>query len=132
MSPRHLLFLAAATLLACRAGAQSPPSGTQVPGASVTGVVRDSISGKPLPDAAVQIVAADSSLSFSRVTASDSLGRFTIYGVPEGTYLLGFFHPMLDSLGVEAPLRTVEVVQQRSVHVDLGGPSPETLRIAFC
>lgn len=113
-------------------GAQNPDSSHRDSGAVVSGVVRDSISLKPLRDAAVQLVASDTLVSFSRVTVSDSLGRFSIANVPDGHYVLGFFHPILDSLGLEAPLRGVEVVAQRPVRVDLAVPSPEQLRIGVC
>ena len=52
--------------------------------------------------------------------------------VPDGRYILGFFHPMLDSLGVDAPLREVLVYGGRSVHADLAIPSPSRLREVIC
>src|SRR5512138_941129 len=74
-------------------------------GATVSGVVRDSIANSPLADATVQLIASDDPARFERTTTSDSLGRFILRDVPLGRYMLGFFHPVLDSLGVEAPLR---------------------------
>jgi len=94
-------------LLARPAAAQAPDTIHRAPGAAVSGVVRDSIARMPLAGAMVQLVAADGLASFIRTAVSDSLGRFTLGDVPDGRFTLGFFHPMLDSLGVEAPLRDV-------------------------
>ena len=69
---------------------------------------------------------------FGRTATTDSLGRFTLGGVPDGRYTLGFFHPMLDSLGLDPRLREVRVDRQRPVRADLGVPSPARLRAAIC
>jgi hypothetical protein len=94
--------------------------------------VRDSLFRAPLADAMVQLVASDDPTRFGRVTISDSLGRFSIAGVPDGPYNLGFFHPRLDSLGVEAPAREVRIANGSSVRADLAIPSPDRLREAIC
>lgn len=104
----------------------------KAPGATISGVVRDSVAGKPLAGAMVQLVNADGDAAFARTSVSDSLGAFTLGDIPEGRFTLGFFHPMLDSLGVEAPLRSVQVTGQRSVRADLAIPSPARLRAAIC
>jgi len=104
----------------------------QAPGATVSGVVRDSIARAPLAGAVVQLVAADSQARFGRTVVSDSLGRFMLADVPAGRYMIGFFHAMLDSLGVEPPLREVRVDGRRPVRADLAIPSPAGLRAAIC
>src|SRR5678816_1326641 len=76
--------------------------------------------------------AADNPARFGRTASSDSLGRFAFTDVPDGRYTLGFFHPMLDSLGVEAPLKGVSVAGQRSVETELAIPSPARLHSAIC
>ena len=128
MRLRPLVLL---TLLARIAAAQAPDTNRRATGASVSGVVRDSIARLPLAGATVQLVAAGGQAIFGRTVLSDSLGRFTMGDVPEGRYTLGFFHPMLDSLGVDAPLREVHV-GHRSVRADLSVPSPARLRAAIC
>ncbi len=99
-------------------------------GARVSGVVRDSLTDRPLAHAIVQLV--DSAGEGARTATSDTLGRFTLDDVPEGHYLLGFFHPVLDSLGIEAPARTVHVERGQAVRVDLAIPSAARVRRAIC
>lgn len=101
-------------------------------GVTVSGVVYDSIAGAPLAGATVQLSAADSLGRFGASTSSDSLGRFVLRDVPAGRYVLGFFHAMLDSLGVEAPLHEIVVDGERPVSAGLAIPSPTRLRAAVC
>ena len=100
--------------------------------AVISGLVRDSIAHTPLRAATVELIAADDQASSARTTVSDSLGRFTMPGVPDGRYFLGFFHPMLDSLGVEPPTREVRIESQQSVRADLATPSAARLRTTIC
>jgi hypothetical protein len=86
----------------------------------------------PLAGAIVQLVSADGTPRFGRSAISDSLGRFTVVDVPSGRYMIGFFHPMLDSLGLEPILREIEVVDEQPVRADLAIPSPARLRDAIC
>jgi hypothetical protein len=66
---------------------------------------------------------------FSATT--DSAGRFAIEAVPLGDYVAGFFHPALDSLGVE--LRSAVLQVRRANHVlPLGIPSARTLARELC
>jgi hypothetical protein len=101
-------------------------------GSNVSGVVWDSIARKPLRGAIVQIITADTSRSFSRGAIADSLGRFMIGDVPNGRYLIGFLHPLMDSLGLKAPVRELRVDGLDPVHANLGVPSPATIRTAVC
>ncbi len=100
--------------------------------AAVRGVVYDSVAGRALAGALVQLIAADSLAQFGRTEVSDSLGRFAFGDVPNGRYTLGFFHPMLDSLGLEPLLRAVSVDGQHLVRADLAIPAPTRLRAAIC
>lgn len=119
-------------LLARPAAAQAPDTTFRAPGATVSGVVRDSIARGPLAGAMVQLVGSDNLASYVRTAVSDSLGRFTILDVPGGRFTLGFFHPMLDSLGVEAPLHELYIDGRARVRADLAIPSPARLRAAIC
>lgn len=122
------IFLTLATLLvATAAHAQTP----QPQGTTISGYVTDSISHKYLVDATVQLI-SDADASFLKTATSDSLGRFTLTDVPIGKYKLGFLHPMLDSLGVEAPLTIVSVESLSPVIADIAIPSGARLRNAIC
>lgn len=119
------------------AGAQAAGAGAagatpRLSGATINGVVRDSLSHSPLAGATVQLVAADTSTRFSTTGVADSEGRYALSDVPDGRFLVGFLHPLLDSLGVEAPLHEVRVDSHRSVRLDLATPSPDRLRAAIC
>ncbi|MEK7240148.1 MAG: carboxypeptidase regulatory-like domain-containing protein [Gemmatimonadota bacterium] len=129
---RSFVLVALLALTARSVVAQVPDTIPRAPGATVSGVVRDSIARTPLAGAWVQLVAADSATRFARTVASDSLGRFTFADVPDGRYVLGFFHPLLDSLAVDLPPRDVLVSRHRSVRADLATPSPARLRVAIC
>ena len=134
-SVRHASGAAAAfvaLLGACDASAQTAVAARSGAVQSVSGIVYDSVAGRPLADAAVQLVKADSLAAAARTTVTDSLGRFLIGDVPAGHYLIGFLHPMTDSLGVEPKLRDVIVDGRQAVRVDLAIPSPHTLRVAIC
>jgi hypothetical protein len=111
------------------ADAQAPSGGA---GATVSGVVRDSIAHRPLAGAIVQIVATRADVPNALSAVSDSLGNFTIRGVATGRHTIGFFHPMLDSLGINAPQHEVEVRASETVRVDLGIPSAARLWTAIC
>ncbi len=98
-------------------------------GATVSGVVYDSIARAPLAGAMVQLVAPAAP---ALTATADSAGRYRIAGVPDGRYTIGFFHPMLDSLVVEPVLREVTVERGQSVRADLAIPGPARLRSAIC
>ncbi len=119
---------------AAAAVAQTPvsPQRESAGGGSISGLVRDSIAHAPLAGAMVQLVAPEGKPAFVRTAISDSLGRFALVDIPDGRFTLGFYHPMLDSLGVEPPLREVSVDGQKAVHVDLAIPSAARLRAAIC
>jgi hypothetical protein len=117
--------------LARLAGGQTPTTVSR-PGATVAGVVRDSLAHRPLTGALVQLVDADASGSYTRSANTDSLGRFTFASVPDGHYLIGFLHPAVDSIGLEEPTREVFVHDGRTVRIDLALPSARRLRAAIC
>ena len=98
----------------------------------VEGVIFDSLGHAPLGNAIVQLVPADASSHAAQTTNADSAGHYRFDQVEGGRYRMGFFHPMLDSLGVEAALREVLVEGDRGVRVDLATPSPARLRAAIC
>lgn len=98
----------------------------------VTGFVVDSVSRSPLAEATVQLIAADNPSAAPLTALSDEVGRYTIKDVASGRYKIGFIHPLLDSLGVEAPLRDVVVGADETVRADLNIPSPAKINTAIC
>ena len=115
------LLLSAAAAMAARAQAV------------VSGVVRDSVSGRPFAGATIELVPAAAPWLPGYTARSDSSGRFSIAEVSAGKYLFGFLHPRLDSLGMDQVTRTIDVkpMQQR-VTADLALPSARTLAGMLC
>ena len=100
---------------------------------NVSGFVRDSLSGKPLIGATIQIVPSVTPWAAGRSVKSDSIGRFAIDTVAPGQYLFGFQHPRLDSLGLDAVSRTLEVDKAiRFLRADLALPSGRTFVTMLC
>ncbi len=101
-------------------------------GVTVSGVVFDSLANRPLASALVQLVNADSLSAAAPTSVTDSLGRYEFDGVPAGRYLLGFLHPVLDSIGVEPKAREVRVDGTGNVRRDLALPGANTIRVSLC
>ena len=122
MLGRTVLAATALTLVAAPARAQTAISGT----------VADSLAGRPLRGAAVQLVVEDDPLRL-RTVATDAAGSFRFDAVPPGRYLLGFLHPRLDDLALQPPVKRIEVRGgERAVHSDFAIPGARTLAAATC
>ncbi|MCC6316452.1 MAG: carboxypeptidase regulatory-like domain-containing protein [Gemmatimonadaceae bacterium] len=100
----------------------------------ITGVVYDSIAGTVLRGASVQLLPLEPSRQAEgrRTTESDSAGRYTLVDVPAGRYLIGFFHAKLDSLGIDLPVRRIDVRLAAEQVVDLATPSAGTVIAGWC
>ena len=119
--------------LLCAASALPPARlCAQAPTARVNGQVFDSLARAPLVGAMVQLVASDTANRYGHTVVADALGRFAFDSVPDGSYLLGFYHPLLDSLGIEPMVRSVRIASQKSQRADLGIPSAKRFRDAIC
>ena len=140
------LPLAAAALLALAAAPLPAQSGSPLPappppraGAAVSdevrtivsGIVYDSIGRRRLPGAVVQLVPAENPRGPSFGTTADRNGRFRIDSVPSGPYLVGFFHPEIEQMGLVLPARLVAIHGARAT-VILATPSPATLARSLC
>ncbi|HKW47395.1 MAG TPA: carboxypeptidase regulatory-like domain-containing protein [Gemmatimonadaceae bacterium] len=106
------------------------PTATLSAQGSIAGTITDSIHHRPLEGALVQVV-GDSS-KFTKSVNSDSLGRFRFDSVPPGSYIIGFFHPALDSLGLELSPKRIAVRQGDEFHADLDIPSAWTVETQLC
>ncbi|MHB0962045.1 MAG: carboxypeptidase regulatory-like domain-containing protein [Gemmatimonadaceae bacterium] len=132
MRRRTLSSLGLLASVAGIAAAQVPVPAGATPSGSISGVVRDSLARGPLAGAWVQFVEASRQATVARTVITDSLGRFSFDGVPNGRYTIGFFHALLDSLGVEPLLRQVTVSRGRAARIEMATPSPARLRSAIC
>ena len=97
-------------------------------GATISGFIVDSLRNRPLAGATVVIQGTTHSAT------TDDGGRFhlSIDGLADGQYHIGFFHPMLDSLGISPPTKTVTVKGGASQYVVLAVPSVNTIVRAVC
>lgn len=96
----------------------------------LTGFVHDSLSGFPLSGAIVQLVEGDGS-SGARSVVADDRGRFQFVDLAPGRYQVGFYHPRLDTLGIEAPVRALQMNADAN-DVLLAVPSAMHIRGAVC
>ena len=120
MLRRRLRYLFLALLLpAASLGAQ----------ATVLGTVTDSLGHHPVAGALVQIAGSG---SFVKSGTTDSLGSYRFADVPPGTYLLGFFHPTLDSLGLDVSPKQVTVVGASEQRIDLAIPPAQRIAGQLC
>jgi protocatechuate 3,4-dioxygenase beta subunit len=116
------------TLVLCLVSA--PPLLAQ---ANIDGVVRDSLSGRTLAFASVQLSRVDAPTAAGRSVMTDANGHFVIDSVSPGKYLFGFFHPRLDSLGFDAVTRPLTVTAGwQTLTQDLALPSAQTLARELC
>lgn len=134
--PILLAALAALVATALQPGgdarAQQPAASSPAAGAVVSVSVHDSLAGRPLANAIVQLVSRPDPMALSRSVETDSLGRATFRDIPAGRYSLGFMHQLLDDIGIEAPLREIEVASGERRAVELGVPSEAGIRDAVC
>jgi Carboxypeptidase regulatory-like domain len=100
---------------------------------SISGFVRDSLAGKPLVGAVIQLVPSATPWAAGRTVKSDSIGRFAIDSVAPGQYVFGFQHPRLDSLGLDAVSKALQVDKAvRFLRADLALPSGRTFVTMLC
>ncbi|MEO8622034.1 MAG: carboxypeptidase-like regulatory domain-containing protein [bacterium] len=102
---------------------------------TLRGTVFDSVAHAALPGAVVQAVQVDSVAgmkSRAYTATTDDHGRFKIGGVPTGRFAVGFQHDALNALGLESPLRIVELGSNADVSVDLAIPSGPVVRAQRC
>jgi hypothetical protein len=99
--------------------------------ATVSGTVYDSLDGHPLAGALVQMVTRGNTAGM-RSVRTDSLGDFHLTAVPPGEYLIGFWHVMLDSLGLDVPPRALSIEAAAPLRIALGIPSASAIHATLC
>lgn len=109
--------------------------------ARITGSVFDSLANHPLAGAQVWLVPVESPDLIASglaprggrlavapvVDTADAQGRFSVTGIPSGTYRLAFEHPALDTLGVMSTRYDIRLRPGGTVVADLAVPSLNTL-----
>ncbi|MDP9201438.1 MAG: carboxypeptidase-like regulatory domain-containing protein [Gemmatimonadota bacterium] len=126
------LFMAVALLaLAPPLSAQNnatptPPTGAKTGKAQIIGVVVDSLHGRYLSGADVVIEGAETTLQ------TDSLGKFRIDSLPPGTYQVGVFHALLDTLDITLLTRRFHIGPDSASVVVLAVPSAATIIHSAC
>ncbi|MEP7380498.1 MAG: carboxypeptidase-like regulatory domain-containing protein [Gemmatimonadota bacterium] len=103
----------------------------QARSASVAGVVYDSLADSPLANADVQLL-GDGAGARVYNARTDSAGRFVVDAVAEGNYLAGFFHPRVDSLGIDIPPIRFAVALVARTEIRLASPSRRTIIASLC
>lgn len=94
---------------------------------SIRGSVVDSLrSGGPVEEAQVVLMGAN------RRTVTERGGRFEFTDLAPGTYTVAYWAPWLDSLGLPALQRQVQVRGSRAESVTLSTPSRATVQRAVC
>lgn len=122
----------AAAPAALAAQGAPPPAAAAVPAAPpaptgrLVGQVFDSLVGRPLGGALVQVMGTD------RTTVTDAAGRWALDGVPAGRAVVTFAHPALDSIGLYAPGDSTVVPAGGVATLALASPSYATLARRFC
>jgi hypothetical protein len=117
--------------LAGALGAQQKTLPTPVPAtnagkAEISGLVIDSLNGRYLSGADVIIDGAKATL------LTDSLGKFRIAGLTPGTYQVGVFHPLLDTLGISLATKPFHVGADSATYIVLAVPSASTIIRTAC
>ena len=100
----------------------TPTAATEKTGkVEISGVVVDSLHRRVLAGAEVVIEGVKENL------ITDSLGSFRIAGLPPGTYQVGAFHPVLDTLGTSLATRPFRLGPDSATFLVLAVPSAETI-----
>jgi hypothetical protein len=124
LSVLRMLLIALATPVA----AQNPatPATSSTGKGRIVGVVVDSLDGRFLSGADVVIRGGEPAAH------TDSLGKFSIDSLVPGTYQVGIFHELLDTLGVTLLTRPFRLGPDSTMLVVLAIPSAATLVRRSC
>jgi hypothetical protein len=117
--------------LAVSLGAQSTtasvaPAVTRTGNGQIAGVVIDSLNGRYVSGAVLRIEPG------SVVAATDSLGKFRVDRLAPGTYRVGVFHPLLETLGITLVTQPIRVGPDSVTVAMLAVPSATTLIRHWC
>ncbi|HET9011261.1 MAG TPA: carboxypeptidase-like regulatory domain-containing protein, partial [Gemmatimonadaceae bacterium] len=99
--------------------------------ARLEGTVTDSMHARPLVGATVLITRNSEPAAWFSVTTDDR-GRYRLDTLLAGRYSAAIWHPILDSLELTLPPRTIEIRDGQHATLDLALPSGATLRAGTC
>lgn len=123
-----LVALAGSAAVAQQGASPAPAT----PNSVVVGYIFDSTVTRPLAEATVQVVMKSNVTGGRSFTVdSDSSGFFRLPDVPPGEYLVTFFHPRLDELGLKGPVKAMSVSGART-DVELGIPGTRRVIAMHC
>ena len=120
------LIAVATPLRAQNTTAPRPPGASRSGKGQITGIVIDSLNRRYLAGADIVIDGGVAAVQ------TDSLGKFTIDSLAPGTYQVGVFHPILDTLGTAILTKPFRVGPDSSTFVLLAVPSATTLIRRSC
>jgi len=121
-----ILTVAGPNALLAQKTATPPVPVAKQPMGQIVGMVLDSLNGTYLSGADVVIQGAKVTL------ITDSLGRFRMDSIPAGTYQVGVFHPLLDTLGISLATQPFRVGADSVTSVVLSVPSASTIIRGAC
>lgn len=134
MTWRRAVVLLAALLVLPRAAvwsqSASPSAGTPATG-RVRGVAFDSANARPLRQTVVQLIRVDAP-NVSRLSTTDSLGRFAFDSLRAGAWILGMRHPLLDSLRIEQLATRIDVRTKGTTRASIAIPSGFAITSRIC
>ena len=120
------LLLFAPTVRGQDSSAKGPPAISHTGKAQILGVVVDSLHGRYLAGAEVVVEGT------KNVVQTDSLGKFKLDSLPPGTFQVGVFHPLLDTLDIVLLTAPFHVGPDSAGVVVLGVPSAPTIIHRAC
>jgi hypothetical protein len=122
MRPRRMMIGAMLVFTPGTFFAQSPAPRTS----RIVGIVIDSLHKSGLEGAEVIVSGLASPVT------TDSLGRFTVDSLVPGTYQVGVFHPLIESLGLTLASKPFNIGRDSTGVVNLAIPSVTTLASRYC
>lgn len=121
---RHRMILLGAALLFPQKAPLAQNSTAR--SSRIIGIVVDSIHRSGLEGAEVIVSGVSTPIT------TDSLGRFAVDSLPPGTYRVGVFHPLIESLGLTLASKPFSVGRDSTGVVNLAIPPVTTLAARYC
>lgn len=128
---RWIAAIGALLLLICGGRASRAQDAAGATTTRVSGVVFDSLSMRPLVGAVVQLVST-TAVNRARTVQTGATGSYVFDSLEQGSYLLAFYHAVVDSMGLSLPLARIDIRVPGDVRVPLAVPSAATIVARVC